>query len=135
MSKVILESRPDQTFFESRREEQACQFVERHDRGMMSSPQSHSPTSLPSQESSELLCDSDSVGTRNEESVQEQHEYEERFRVDRRKLEQMLHGKNSLQTFIFLNTYLKTYFFGAWGWGLVVSLMCKLYCNNNGIFY
>lgn len=66
----------------------------------MSDGQSPSTSSspLPRDDSNELINDNDSVGTRNGEETnidiyEGPDQYEERFRVDRRKLEQMLHGK------------------------------------------
>ena len=75
-----------------------CQNIRRDESRMMSGAQSPSPSSSPqpSRENGELQNDSDSVGTRNEEEnniEEDPDQYEERFRVDRRKLEQMLHGE------------------------------------------
>ena len=70
------------------------QLLLRDKPGTMSSPQTVFPNSIPRQHSTDILCDSDSVGTRNDgESVEDSSQYEERFRVDRKKLEQMLHGE------------------------------------------
>ncbi|XP_067932414.1 protein bicaudal C homolog 1-like isoform X2 [Watersipora subatra] len=59
----------------------------------MSSPIS---TSLHNQISGDVLHDNGTVDTRNNcDSVNDPNQYEERFRVDRKKLEQMLHGGGS----------------------------------------
>ena len=79
--------------------------------------------SLPRQNSGDVLCDNDSVGTRNEEQTAEDpDQYEERFRVDRKKLEQMLHGKKKKFLFSFvnndllkLNCYYYHFFIGSEG--------------------
>lgn len=75
-----------------------CQNLRRDDRRMMSGAESPSPSSSPqpTRESNELQNDSDSLDTRNGEEInleEDPDQYEERFRVDRRKLEQMLHGE------------------------------------------
>lgn len=92
MSKVIRST--DQMAPMSKKCE-CCQLLLRGEPVIMSSPLCESPNTLLAEEngSGDAVKECDSTEAKSEEEIVEDPEqYEERFRVDRRKLEQMLHG-------------------------------------------